>query len=386
MLQKPLADITAQDIQSLLDNGIPEGSTLEYKRELPSGRDEDKREFLADVSSFANTSGGDIIYGVEESQGVISKIVGLPNTDLDAEKLRLESLIRDGLEPRIISTLHSLPTTAGQVLIVRVEKSWIGPHRVVSRGHDKFYGRTSAGKFPLDVGQLRLAFTLNATVSERIRSFRADRMIEILNDRGPVSIVDGPSVLLHLVPLGAFSDQQTFDVKRINLTNHRLWTSTASDISMTFDGALVSMPPRDNSGTSVYTHFNWNGILESVTTRLLEHEYSGQRVIPHSTLERELLDYVPHCLSTLHSIGVRAPIVLGLSLLKVHGLRMATRSYQYSSPIRERNLVLPGTIIEDFSVSAISLLRPLFDRIWNACGLQGSQNFDAQGAWSPRLY
>lgn len=59
---------------------------------MPGTKDEDKREFLADVSSFANTDGGDIIYGLEEEQGVIANIIGLNCPDFDAEKLRLENL------------------------------------------------------------------------------------------------------------------------------------------------------------------------------------------------------------------------------------------------------------------------------------------------------
>ena len=35
MLDKPIADITADDIQHLVDEGTPEKRTLEFKAELP---------------------------------------------------------------------------------------------------------------------------------------------------------------------------------------------------------------------------------------------------------------------------------------------------------------------------------------------------------------
>lgn len=45
---------------------VPESRTLEYKRDLPDPKDRDsKREFLGDVTSFANAQGGDIVYGIE---------------------------------------------------------------------------------------------------------------------------------------------------------------------------------------------------------------------------------------------------------------------------------------------------------------------------------
>jgi predicted HTH transcriptional regulator len=94
---------------------ISEGKTIEYKQEIPSTRDEDKREFLADISSFANTEGADIIYGVTEDQGVITDIVGLAG-DLDAEVLRLENLIRDGIAPRMAVASRVVPCAAGKYL------------------------------------------------------------------------------------------------------------------------------------------------------------------------------------------------------------------------------------------------------------------------------
>jgi len=100
MIPKPSNEITEADIQEIKANGVPEGNDIEYKRELPGTSDEQKREFLADVSSFANTGGGDIIYGVAENQGVITEIAGLSSCDFDVEILRLENLMRDGVAPR----------------------------------------------------------------------------------------------------------------------------------------------------------------------------------------------------------------------------------------------------------------------------------------------
>src|SRR5580698_8294411 len=101
MIAKLVSEIAEADIQALKDSGVQESQRLEYKRELPGTRDEDKREFLADVSSFSNTEGGDVIYGVAEERGLIAEIVGLSSPDFDAETLRLENLIRDGISPRL---------------------------------------------------------------------------------------------------------------------------------------------------------------------------------------------------------------------------------------------------------------------------------------------
>ena len=158
MIPKPINNVAAADIDDLVRNKVPETRTIEYKRELPGSTDSDKREFLADVSSFANTAGGDLLFGVAEMEGLPTKVIGVQSADLDAEISRLDSIIRSGLDPRIRSSVRSINCNNGSVVLIRIEESWFGPHRVIFRGHDKFYARHSTGKYPLDVSELRQAF------------------------------------------------------------------------------------------------------------------------------------------------------------------------------------------------------------------------------------
>jgi len=74
MILKLLNAITEEDLQSLITNGVAEGRTIDYKRDLPGNSDGDKKEFLADVSSFANTGGGDLVFGMDEAGGLPTRI------------------------------------------------------------------------------------------------------------------------------------------------------------------------------------------------------------------------------------------------------------------------------------------------------------------------
>ena len=47
---------------------MQEGTHLEYKREIEFSNDRDKKELLADVCSLANSGGGVIIYGIEDTK------------------------------------------------------------------------------------------------------------------------------------------------------------------------------------------------------------------------------------------------------------------------------------------------------------------------------
>jgi predicted HTH transcriptional regulator len=205
MINKGLSDITENDLLSLINEGVSEGRNIDYKRDLPKGNDEDKKEFLADVSSFANTAGGDLIFGMEEEQGLPTNVIGVHAVDMDLEVRRLDSILASGISPRIKHELRAIPLqSGGKVLIVRTGRSWLGPHRVVFKGHDKFYGRNSAGKYPLDVTELRTAFNLSGTTNERIRAFRTDRIIALMNNETPMVFTDTPKAILHCIPLESF--------------------------------------------------------------------------------------------------------------------------------------------------------------------------------------
>ena len=110
MIQKKLLEITKDDIKQLIDNQVFEGKTLEYKSALPGNGDEDKKEFLADVSSLANTDGGDLIFGVFEDKKEIKADFGIEIENTDTEIQRLENIIRDGVSPRIDTDLKVIDT------------------------------------------------------------------------------------------------------------------------------------------------------------------------------------------------------------------------------------------------------------------------------------
>ena len=118
-------DIDEKDLQDLLDAGVPEGLKFDYKREVYGGSDADKKEFLKDISSFANSDGGHLVLGMDEDGGVPSAINGLPGIDIDSEILRMENLIRSSLEPRVVGIrIKGVALSNGESAVVaRVPKT-----------------------------------------------------------------------------------------------------------------------------------------------------------------------------------------------------------------------------------------------------------------------
>ena len=386
MIEKRLDDITEDDLQALISNKVREGRTLDYKRELPGNSDGAKKEFLADASSFANTAGGHLVFGVDEDQGLPTEICGLQSADIDQEVRRLDSILASGLSPRIRYAARGITCTSGQkTLVIRVERSWFGPHRVVFSGHDRFYARNSAGKYALDVSELRAAFALSGTVTDRIRAFRADRIIALSNNQTPIPFAEGPKIVVHCIPVESFAGQPQYDVIPFYENPGRLPPMGAFgwDHRLNLEGIIVFS---GNKPSSSYTQLYRNGVLEIVNGRLLAGEYRGRPLIPSIAYEQQVLEYLPFCFRLLEEFGCNVPVDVALTLTNTRGLCMGVDGIQFGSgyPIQEENLVLPETIVHEFSTPVAKVLKPMFDLVWNACGYPSSTNFDADGNWVRR--
>ena len=93
MIQKPIENIDKNDLLSLISNSVLEKKTLDYKEKFSGNSDSDKREFLKDITSFANSSGGDIVYGIKEDNGVPVELTGIPNEQIDSKIRWIEDLV-----------------------------------------------------------------------------------------------------------------------------------------------------------------------------------------------------------------------------------------------------------------------------------------------------
>lgn len=387
MIPGNVKSIGLADIERLVADRVPEGKTIEYKSALPSGTDGDKKEFLADVSSFANTSGGDLVYGMEESQGIAERITPLVMADADLEQRRLDNLIRDGIRPRLTYTIRLIDAPGGRILVIRVERGWSGPYRVTFQGHDKFYARTTAGKYPLDVDELRAAFTLSQSTTDKIRAFRVDRIIALSNNETPVPFEPGGKIVLHCIPFGAFGANVAYDVLQYNNQPQLLKPFRSGggwSTRITLEGILS----RSGDPAISYTHLFRNGIVEAVEGHFLNIDRNGVRSLPSIAYEVEILRHLPVCLRFLKTLGVTPPVAVALALTNVRGIEMSHDAFSdifgNYHPIDIDTLSLPETVIENLDEDPVKILKPMFDLIWNACGLPGSLNFDAQGRWQRR--
>jgi len=82
MINVPFDSIDKTIIESLFSNQVRENRTLDYKELLPANGRDDRKEFLADITAFANAAGGDIVFGITEKRQN-NRPTGIPEAILD---------------------------------------------------------------------------------------------------------------------------------------------------------------------------------------------------------------------------------------------------------------------------------------------------------------
>jgi hypothetical protein len=397
MISKPFDRIEKSDIDSLVANVVKERRTLEFKQSLPGGKDSEKKEFLADVSSFANAFGGDLIFGIVEERdgsgattGAPDSAPGLSGLNADAEIRRMESMIRDGIRPRIsgihIQAIEGFPS--GPVLLMRIAKSYAAPHMVTFQDHSRFYTRNNAGKYALDVGEIRSAFALSESLPEKIRNFRNERLARIIADETPFKLLPSSEHLrfvLHLIPVASLDPTSRVDLAALEQHQAKMIPMSAGrcDFRFNFDGAATHLSADPMECWSYMQVFR-SGIVECVEGGNVQRAALVQRpFLNFNSIEQMYIECLESCCKLFGLVRIETPVFALLSILGARGYGIATGGIQrFPKQIDRDDLLLPDVMIEDYAVVPATVLRPAFDAVWQAAGFARSLSYDPSGKWN----
>lgn len=180
---------------------IQEGLYLDYKKELTTPfNDAAKREFLKDVSAFANSAGGLLVIGCREPADSLStedQIVGVADGPKWASTL--ENMASASIDPRIPGLLfHVVDVGADKYcILVYVPQSLARPHMVVHTGHRAFYSRSSESTFPMSTHDIRQAVLSSASAVANAKAYSEERFVLIQERFG----ADRPMLFIQAVPI-----------------------------------------------------------------------------------------------------------------------------------------------------------------------------------------
>lgn len=446
MIPKPIDKIESIDIEALISEEVQEGRTLDYKQKLPSKDAGEKTDFLIDIAAFANAAGGDLIFGIKEKIGPDGKRTGVPESsindcglegiNLDETVRRLDDIIQQGIDPRVngvrMQIIKGFPK--GPVIVVRVPKSLMSPHMVTFNKNSLFYSRNNGGNYRLSALEIRSAFTLSEGLIERIKQFRDERVARIIAGETPVKVSENPKRILHILPLLAFDPTSRNDFTTLarekliqelpecsqNEYMRWYWQSSYNfDGFLTYKAYWIPMDKREeyeNKPIREYIQVFRNGALENVADIPLEgignsfrylmdvsEQPEQQRALNSPNCEGELIDMVPKYLAAQQSLGLLPPTFIVVTLTGVKGYPMSyvqafniqslsNNRIQWQAEQRLTNSInrdyvpLPEIMLEDYNIDAMTVLRPIFDMLWQTAGEPRCVHYyHDDGKWRPAL-
>lgn len=150
-----VAPKTLLDVERMIRDAVQENIHLDYKdsKAIHNGA---RGDLAKDVSAFANSDGGVLIYGVEEKDNLPQRIdQGVNDTEVSREWI--ESAVMTGINPRVEDVrILPLPVSPGRSLyVIEVQKSFRGPHQASDKRYYKRHNFKSAPMEDYEINDLR---------------------------------------------------------------------------------------------------------------------------------------------------------------------------------------------------------------------------------------
>jgi hypothetical protein len=147
---RPLAEQAYADLEAFLRQQIGENLTLDYKRELSTNSNRDRAELCKDISAFANSQGGMIIYGVGEDSTDRTPQLPPAGTPRTVGRQSVEEwtaqVLSSGVQPQMDFEMETFDYGGGSnrcLLVVRTTASPSAPHMVTLQGNNRYYRRSN---------------------------------------------------------------------------------------------------------------------------------------------------------------------------------------------------------------------------------------------------
>ena len=369
MIDKPLNQIDRADLDALVTHGRTEGRSLDFKLTFPGTTERAVKDFLADVTALANTDGGDIIIGVrDDGNGAAAEIVGVSDETLDSDLLRIESQLRDCVDPRV-PNFRVQPIKLAQskvVLVLRIGASTTAPHRVTHSKSSRFYARNSRGTYEMSTGELRSAFAASDEMPRKIRDLHQRAVAATSGKNMPCRLAQNPAAVLTVAPMSVLREARDISVSYQKAVNPpRLAGGTQWVVGL--DGLIVHSPVEDEAVRTWsvnhrkgYVDFAW------AIGRIAD---DGQKLVVPHLFKNSVLTAVRSTVDTLRNLGIEGPWVAMATVIGVSGYRIIGGDSYITGPAWQDPAYL-GEIVDD--ILKPESLQPFIDGFWRVFGVDNA--------------
>jgi Putative DNA-binding domain len=210
-------------VDAATNRTLEETVTFDGKRELPVKNIDTAK----DISAFANTSGGVLLYGLGEDS--YRKLTVLNPIKLKGERERIDQIVRTCIDevPFVkITAIESQQDPSVGYLIVIAPPSERAPHMVIVKGESRYYGRAETGNYVLNQSEIARLYERRSVAEASILP-----LLEEAIEGAPVPDND-KFAHLHLVARPVLADDSLLDRCLPSGKNHKeLLTEVLDQVS-----------------------------------------------------------------------------------------------------------------------------------------------------------
>lgn len=232
------------------------------------------------------------------------------------------------------------------------------------------------------------------SIVKRIRRYHEERVGAIVSGHAPVPLIDGPALVMHIMPFTAVDDEPAPAFVELCRDPNRLLpikSSHALGWRITVDGLITGSNAEGLSKPQrAFVHLRRSGAIEAFATSIAVGRDHTFVELPE--VQAIIIKHVDLYARALGTNGLEPPMVVLVSLIHASGMRLLrdfTRGFPEDVPVEllqfdqiHFNEAVLDKIPDDYRVCA-RMLSPLLSHMANAAGLRSSPYFDADGTYRP---
>jgi len=330
-----MSKLTDQDLDNFIRNKRSEDRFLEFKSKVTIDGNE-KFELCRDVVAFANSDGGDIVYGFEAINGSEYSIVGIEG-NFDDLKLRIQQILNSNVEPKLLGLdIYEIK----KCLVISISRSWNAPHAIKLEGSKyQFPYRTDSGKAYFDIPTLKdeimkntkLTHDIHKLVNYRINVFLKENVNEFKDENKIFTLV-------HLVPLSSFYSREIIDVQALNNDSRKkgydnllpFGVKPGENVAglLNLEGLRIFRPEYSKT---VQNQFFRNGGIEA------RYSFgpiiaSNDRYIDEKKFESDLCEGLKRCMDFFKQQNIYGDIIVFINLFNIKNCYLTRNAKERDPP------------------------------------------------------
>ena len=379
LFNKPIHELTFEDVVAFCERQLPENKQLDYKYMLPKNHE----KFAKTIASFANALGGTIIVGVQDDKN--DKPCPPYNGIAYHEKIRnsIEDIIQTYIDPVVFVDINTCISKNGErmFIVINIPQSNLTPHLVGKL--KRAYIRTGQSSRPeAIVHPEKLPWLLDhRQKSERLRRILQDKAESHFENylKTLTADITGTSVCtMSIVPL--YPEEPLTDYKQLPslITN----ASARASYGVMANPKLPLIPVQDGAtvisnerGVYKVTEFNAYGLLMNTQVVSLEETVNGHvaKTIHIEHLAQNLTLFIITARKFLEQLPCGGTFELRFKLNNTRAVRALLRDAQ--ATVLEDYLRMDRAIsLTDLQHNPLALLENMLHEIAWSLGLAVKEN------------